>query len=105
LQTDEGERLESGDAERLIWRRTGWVIPVASLRYWILGMPAGAASPEHVELDDRGRIEQLRSGAWTVDYSDYHAIGAMDDLMLPAKVHLKSPDWQIKVAVRQWEFF
>lgn len=105
LKTDEGEKLQAEDAEYLIWRRTGWVIPVSSLRYWIMGMPTREDSRGHYQLDRRGRLETLRSQAWTVEYSDYRTIEAMDDLALPAKVQLKSPDGRIKVAVRRWTLY
>lgn len=105
LQDNDGERVQADDPGYLIWQRTGWVIPVARLRYWIMGMPAEEGPLTDYRLDARGRLETLRNRIWTVDYSDYQAIDARDGLMLPAKVQLKSPDWKIKVAVRRWALY
>ncbi len=40
MQTSEGESLQATDPGRLLYHQFGWRVPVTSLRYWVLGLPA-----------------------------------------------------------------
>jgi outer membrane lipoprotein LolB len=97
LQSSDGEMMRDEDAQWLVWRRTGWVIPVESLRYWILGLPLG---DEAYDLDDSGRVSQIQNKPWQVEYQRYQQI---KELELPSKIQIQSPDIRMKLVVKDWQ--
>ena len=71
LRTARG-RFRGRDAAVLLRRLTGWHLPVAGLRYWILGIPApGPVTAQG--LDRRGLLARLRQEGWVVRYRRYRA--------------------------------
>ena len=102
MRTGEGETYTAQSAEELIWRHTGWYIPVSDLQHWVLGLPAEAQGREDYQLDDRGRILRLESGQWTVEYQGYRPAGSESGVALPDKLRLETPRLTIKLAVREW---
>ena len=97
LQSSEGEMIYADDAQSLIWQRTGWVIPMGSLRRWILGLPS---QEEDYKLDDKGRVHSLNNRSWAVEYLSYQRI---DQHELPRKLRIHSPDAQIKLVIKDWQ--
>lgn len=102
MRTGEGEIYTAQSPEELIWRHTGWFIPVRDLQYWVLGLPAEARSPEDYQLDARGRLIRLDSGSWTVDYFGYQSVGKNAGVELPDKLRLDNPQLSIKLAITEW---
>lgn len=102
MRTGEGETYTAQSPEELIWRHTGWLIPVSDLQYWVLGLPARAHSREDYQLDARGRLTRLDSGSWTVDYFGYQSVGKNAGLELPDKLRLDNPQLSIKLAISEW---
>ena len=98
FETDKGEQQYAGDVEQLIWERTGWMIPVQRLRYWVLGLPSDIKD-EQYQLDEAGRLASVRSDQWQVQYLRYRNV---ENLELPAKIIVQGPDLKIKVAVSEW---
>ena len=70
LTDNDGERIVLEDAERDLYLRYGWTIPVRSLRYWALGIP-DPALPAETLLGDDGQLERLVQGGWQVDITRY----------------------------------
>jgi len=96
LQSSEGELLYADDAQTLIWQRTGWIIPMGSLCYWILGLPVNG---EQFQLDQDGRVEHIQNPPWRVDYQRYQRVGEHE---LPRKLQLNGPGVKIKLLIRDW---
>ena len=72
-----GARLRTGrghfhgaSASRLLWRLTGWRLPVAGLRFWIRGIPAPGPVARR-RLDRAGLLASLRQNGWTIRYRRY----------------------------------
>ena len=76
------------NAEQLLYRATGWRVPLDGLNYWVLGLPApGAAASE--ELDNRGRLKKLVQSGWDIRFLEYTRYGLFD---LPSKLFMKRQD-------------
>ena len=104
LRTGRGERVAAKDAGALLARYVGIAAPVASLRYWVRGLPAPDA-PHRRVLDAQGRLQRLEQGGWTVDYLVYHAAGGAPGQVLPAlpaRMHLTHDVWQLRVFASAW---
>ncbi|MGH8274526.1 MAG: lipoprotein insertase outer membrane protein LolB [Gammaproteobacteria bacterium] len=76
----------------------GWPVPVASLRYWIVGRPSPDA-PYRLSLGARGLVKSLTQKGWTVRYSAYSPVGG---LLLPTRLAASRPGGHVKVIVSKW---
>lgn len=99
LWLEDGSVVEAADPEALLYRHTGWWIPVEALRYWVLGLPAPRLSAEY-RLDDWGRLSTLRQAGWSVSFEQY---GDQDGLQLPNRLTVESGNARVRLVVSSWE--
>lgn len=100
IATANGARLESDAARAELAARLGFDPPLASLRYWVLGVP-DPAQPAAETLDEaHQRLERLEQDGWRIDYGSYVAVGAE---WLPARVTLQRDDVRVKLIVDNWQ--
>jgi outer membrane lipoprotein LolB len=97
LQSSDGEMLYAEDAQQLVWQRTGWVIPMGSLRYWILGLPL---ENEVYRLDESGHISHIKNESWQVEYQRYQTVQSYE---LPRNLQIHNPDLKIKLVIKDWQ--
>lgn len=98
LWVDQAAPVYSSNPEQLLYRQTGWWIPVGALRYWILGLPAPRLSSDW-DLDPYGRLELLRQAGWEIRFLDYEQ---RDGLELPGRVFVSKGEAEVKVVVQRW---
>lgn len=79
--------LVAPDAQSLLWQATGWRVPLAGLRHWIVGLPAPGSATSR-ELDAQGRLERLRQLGWDVRFLGYMRVDGVD---LPRRIVLRYP--------------
>jgi len=102
VMTDkEGVRTEIEDAEFELRQRYGWTIPIASLRYWALGIPDPSAAAE-TRIDDEGRLEKLAQRNWSVRISRYDVGGGQQ---MPKLLTAQNPDTRVRLVIDHWIFF
>ena len=87
--------------ERELYYRYGWTIPVASLRYWALGIP-DPSMPAETELDDSERLVHLVQSNWVVEISRYRSSAGQE---LPRTLTATNPDTRVRVVIDHWSFF
>ena len=98
--TSSGAHLDSAAAHAELAARLGFDPPLASLRYWVLGVP-DPARPATEELDGpRQRLERLTQDGWRVDYALYVAVGAD---WLPARLTLTRDAVRVRLLVNDWQ--
>jgi outer membrane lipoprotein LolB len=97
---DQGETLEMEDAERELHLRYGWTIPVASLRYWALGVPDPAA-PAETEIGDDGLLRRLEQRGWVLEIDAYREGGGQP---MPRRLTAIHPDTRVRLVIDRWEF-
>ncbi len=66
LTDKDGVQTALPDAEIELQQRYGWTIPVASLRFWALGLP-DPSMPAMTEVDEEGRLRRLAQSDWVVE--------------------------------------
>ncbi len=101
LRLSNGEVYVGENASELLHQQLGWYLPVASLAYWIKGLP----DPEHTfsfSLDNQGRLSHLMQAGWQVEYKKYRYSDQFD-VVLPAKLSLTRSDWKVKLVVQNWQ--
>jgi outer membrane lipoprotein LolB len=99
LQTDEGGILEAADPGELLYQEFGWRVPVKSLRYWVLGVPAPGNQREE-QLDEFGRLIHLQQDGWEIRFLDYEPRMGVE---LPGRVFVNNHQAKIKLVISDWQ--
>lgn len=100
LKTGDGETFTEQNAAALIYRQTGWHIPVENLQYWARAMPAPGPHGE-IEYDAAGYLVRLKQSGWDISYQKYKTV---DDLPMPGKMKLVNEHFSVKLVFRDWLF-
>lgn len=87
------------DPERWLQQRTGWTLPIAGLRYWMLGLPA-PHSASQPQFNAAGGLAALDQDGWHLQYEEYQAVGTLN---LPRRLRLQNEVATIKVIADRWE--
>ncbi len=95
-----GERIDNDAARAELRARLGFDIPLASLRYWILGVPA-PNSPAEESLDQpRQRLDSLVQDGWHIGYTGYVEVHGHT---LPARLILEREAVRVRLVVDDWQ--
>jgi len=89
------------EPEAELYERYGWTIPVASLRYWALGIPDPDIRAA-TELDEAGRLSTLQQGNWKVVISKYRESAGQE---MPRTLTASNPDTRVRMVIDSWKFF
>lgn len=100
LTDKDGIVTELEDAEAELRQRYGWTIPVASLRYWALGIPDPAAAAE-LGMDSEGRLENLSQRGWDVTIDQYAEGGGQ---LMPRRLTAIADDIRVRLIIDSWTF-
>jgi outer membrane lipoprotein LolB len=90
--------LVTDDPEAWLYRELGWTLPVASLRWWVLGLPAPTADAR-LRVDGAGRAAELRQGQWTLRYTEYADAG---DWSLPRRLEASNGEQEFRLLADRW---
>ena len=99
IVTASGARLASDAARAELGARLGFDPPLASLRYWILGVPDPAQPGEETLDPERQHLTRLEQDGWRIDYGGYVVVGSE---WLPARLTLERADVRVKLLVDDW---
>lgn len=97
-----GTTYDGEDARRVLERGLGpdVPLPVAEMRYWLVGTPAPGA-PYLEALGDDQRLASLDQSGWRVIYDRYGVVGT---LALPRRIEMTAGDTRLRVVVADWRF-
>lgn len=99
LLTSDNERFYSDNIDSLLYERTGVKMPVAELRYWMIGLPSPGIANK-TRIDKHGRLSRLQQGAWRVRYKRYVPVNG---LVLPRKIFADKQDLDVRVVIDEWK--
>ncbi|HVY07095.1 MAG TPA: lipoprotein insertase outer membrane protein LolB [Burkholderiales bacterium] len=99
LTTGDKKVYKSTDAESLMRDVLGWNLPLAGLRYWVVGRSNPDAPVQSEARDDRHRLSSLVQSDWHIGYLDYFGESAM-----PARMSLAREKLSLRLVVERWEF-
>ena len=100
LTMSDGKQMVSTSPEAILEEALGWNLPVSILEDWVRGIPAQQKDIDKKVLDADGRIIYLEQLGWQVEFLRYVA---MDDVELPGKIFLESPDLNLRLVISQWD--
>ena len=107
LQDAEQRVLRAASAEALLYRYTGWQLPLTNLNYWVRGVPVPDL-PADRELDDAGRLKLLRQQGWEIQYQEYVRFEGYE---LPSRLTLtyvperaiaELPAMEVRLVIERW---
>lgn len=105
LQDAEQRILRASSAEELLFRYTGWRLPVENLNYWVRGLPVPGIAMEP-ELDDNGHLKVLLQEGWEVQYEEYMHV---EGRTLPRRLRLTNPHktvgqpaMEVRLVIERW---
>jgi outer membrane lipoprotein LolB len=107
LQDAEQRLFHAANAEELLYRYSGWQLPLANLNYWVRGVPVPDL-PGARELDDSGRLKTLRQQGWEVQYQDYAQSGnhelpsRLTLTYAPDRATLDAPAIEVRLVIDRW---
>ncbi len=96
--TSRGDHLDNDAARSELATRLGFDPPLASLRYWVLGVP-DPGSPAKETLDGQQRLASLLQDGWQIDYSAYTSVSGE---WLPSRVTLQREGVRVRLIVDGW---
>lgn len=96
LNRPDAPPLRGRNPDLVLARATGWEVPVARLRRWMVGLPD---IDESYELDQWGRLSSVRHDGWQVRYLAYRQVEQRE---LPQRIALDKGDLKVRVAIESW---
>jgi len=90
--------LSAPNVSDLLDGELGWHVPIAGLRYWLVGLPA-PGSESSSGLDGRGRLAWLEQSEWYIEYSRYRSARILE---LPEKMVLTRNDLRVRLVIDRW---
>ena len=95
-----GEKLDGAAARAEIESRLGFELPLAELRWWLLGLPAPGMPAEKHEDAAAGAITDFLQNGWRVSI-DSRAPGL--GFSLPARLTAEKEGARMKLLVESWQ--
>jgi outer membrane lipoprotein LolB len=106
IQDSKGKVRYSPDPVELIYRVTGWTIPVSGLRWWLLGLVEPGSKAE-TTTDAEHRLATVQQAGWKVLLANYSQFGSHE---LPTSIVLETVAdredaryVRVKVIVKDWK--
>jgi len=85
LRDAEQNTHRAHDVQTLMYKMTGWDVPLDGLHYWVLGVPMPDI-PREEALDPWGRPTKMKQLGWNIEFLEYAQVDGYD---LPVKLFLK----------------
>ena len=100
VETSAGEAVDDEAAARALADRLGAPLPLAELRYWLLGVAAPGSDATEV-LGGNQRLSALTQEGWEVKFTEYQPVAG--DL-LPARLEAAQGDVRVRLRISHWEW-
>jgi outer membrane lipoprotein LolB len=100
MTLDDGQKLQSTNAEELITKTLGMQLPINALRDWVRGLPHQQSNIESIEYDEQGRIIHLVQQGWDIDFKRYVPF---KQYSLPSKIFITQPDRSLRLVITSWK--
>jgi outer membrane lipoprotein LolB len=100
LEGLEGGPQSAADAAALLYRATGWPIPVDAMARWVRGLPSDGGGALVFGAD--GRLQSMVADGWTVEYQEW--LPASDGWPeMPRRLQASREGARVRLVVDGWE--
>lgn len=90
------------EAARLaLEQQLGFVLPVESLRYWMLGVPDPREVVEERVASDAARLDSLQQTGWMVTFKNYAPVPG-GDYELPQRIEATRESLRVRLVIEGW---
>ena len=93
-----GAVTSSREPDQMLKQRLGFFVPLRSLRYWVLGLPAPDIGYQ-AELDEKGGLKGFSQQGWVLAFDDFSTVG---DFVMPQKMTIQGNEVRLKLVVDEW---
>jgi outer membrane lipoprotein LolB len=102
LTDAEGRVLDGDQARQLLEQRLGSVLPLADLRYWMLGLPTPEPAGGAATLLPTGEngAAGFRQREWEVTYQAFQPVAGWS---LPVKLNAATGAMRVRIVVDDWQ--
>ncbi|MBO9718286.1 MAG: outer membrane lipoprotein LolB [Pseudoxanthomonas sp.] len=100
LEGLDGGPQSDADAAALLYRATGWPIPVEAMARWVRGLPA--RGDEALVFGADGRLQSMVADGWTVEYQEWLPATAGWPEM-PRRLQAGRQGVRVRLVVDGWE--
>ena len=94
------EPIFDTEPDAALQEQLGWELPIAQLRYWLVGKAHPEANIAAVEFDDQGRLLRLEQHGWELSYRGYYAAQSH---YLPRLINLSKGGLKVRIFVNNWQ--
>lgn len=102
IQDSQGTRLSGPDAELALADMLGFAPPIATLRWWLLALPA-PDSPALQARDEAGRLSSLQQDGWQVEYQEYREESlAQGRTAMPRRLRATRDALDLRLVIDSW---
>jgi outer membrane lipoprotein LolB len=104
VETYDDQVLSARNANQLIYRLTGLMMPVDHMPDWLLGLPTDADSFQLSATNTLQALDkQIGMNDWNIAYQRYGDVAWHEQaLPLPNKLKLSTADVQINLVITKW---
>lgn len=94
---DKGREYRGTQPEELVYRLTGWQMPVEQLPIWIKGLPGNS----EYDINTDGQLKSIKSENWEMAYQSYQDVSGW---RMPEKITFTGPKTELRLVINEWEF-
>ena len=100
LRVDNEREVHADNPEDLLQETLGWSVPVTGMAWWIRGLPDPGIRLDDLQLDEAGRVLEMRQEGWHIIYTRYHQL---KELELPGRIRMVNGNLRLRIAIRDWQ--
>ncbi|CAG1020032.1 Outer-membrane lipoprotein LolB [Patescibacteria group bacterium] len=93
IDKGDGKAQTSNQPQQFINQQLGMFVPVASLRYWVIGLP-------EPNVDFVETATGFKQAGWLIDYKQMQTVKTNT---LPYKVHVSNEQVKLKLIIDEWQ--
>ena len=91
--------ISSDQPLSLLYRITGFEIPLNSMPRWLLGKPA-SNTPTEISYDSEGNIQSFYERNWLMDYDEFKEL---DNQQIPTTINAQKDGINLRMLVYSWK--
>jgi len=102
VYVNEGNGVVSSSRNPDDWlrQRLGFTVPLRSLRYWVLGLPAPDVEYQ-ARLDAAGGLQGFEQQDWVLAFEGFDSVGGF---VVPKKMSIRGGEVTLKLIADDWVF-
>ena len=98
LTTAAGKELIATSPDELLFKATGWHLPISYLYYWVRGLPLPGFAAK-TKFDQFNHLLTLQQRGWNIQYLRYTSVNGID---VPSKIFLQQRAIKVRMVISRW---